>query len=147
MYNPIIVEELAKSYKYDREKEVKTIGLLKAVLSWLPRETKVGVWLQSLAFRMVLSRTYTIFADHYPQWVDCSFDEYFVRHIAAPLLARYLQQPTTPPSPDELATLWADQFRTDSPAKKYIAKITPATADFLDWLEAELHQHPIFRSL
>ncbi len=29
MYNPVIMAELAKSYKYDREKEVKTIALLK----------------------------------------------------------------------------------------------------------------------
>lgn len=127
--------------------ESRLVSITKTGLSWIPGVRLVQGWLRALAFRAALKRTYTSFACQEEEWVDAFFDEHFIRHYAAPLLNRYLQQDTDPPSPVELATVWADQFRPGSPAKKYIAKLTPVAADFLASLEADLQRYPVFRDL
>jgi hypothetical protein len=141
--NPVIHQELRTA----TTTELVLVPITNVVFSWMPHETKVPIWLKSLAFRMCLSRAYATFAHHYPDWVETLFDEHFVQHRAAPLLKRYLR-PLCPPAPIELATLWATQFSSDSSAaKRYATELIPAAADFLGWLEAELHHHPMFRNL
>ena len=63
--------------------------LTKAIFSWLPA-TKASGWVRGLVFRMALKRAYASFAGYYPQWVASLFDEYFLRHGAASLLAGYV---------------------------------------------------------
>ncbi len=69
-----------------------------------------------------------------------------MRHRAAPLLARFLQQ-MPPLSPAELATAWEAQIEpASSPIRQQrIAQLTPAAADFLAWLAAELRPQPMLR--
>jgi hypothetical protein len=121
-------------------------SIAEVIHGWLPGKVKVRGWLRTLAFRAALGRTYTRFARQEEQWVDSYFDEYFVRHYAAPLLNRYLQD-TPPPTAVELAALWANQFRPDGPAQKHIADLAPVAADFLASLEAELQRYPAFRDV
>ena len=101
----------------------------------LPK-TKVQAWLRTLAFRRAVGRAFTKFAIRHPRWADSCFDEYFVQHVAAWLLAYYIRQPAVPPSPVELASLWVEQFRVADPAQ-YVVKVTPVAANFLALLEAE----------
>lgn len=78
--------------------------------------------------------------------MDFFFDEHFLRHRAAPLLARFLQQ-MPPLSPAELATAWEAQIGpASSPIRQQrMAQLTLAAADFLAWLEAELRPQPMLR--
>ncbi len=110
-----------------------------AVAGRMPRKTKVRYWLQSCVFRVALDCAYSQFADRYPHWVTCLFDEHFLKHSAAPLLRHYRQY-AGPPSPTELAKAWDKQLGPASAAvrERRIAELTPAAADFLECLMAEL---------
>lgn len=125
--------------------EMVLIPVTRAVPKWIPQAAKIRSWLRSLAFQAAISRAYDSFARRYPRWVDSFFDEYFVRHVAAPRLKRCMQRATLP-APVELARLWADQFPPNHPAERYITELTPVAADFLDRLETQLH-YPLFQKL
>ena len=100
---------------------------------------------QRLAFQVALSRAYTAFVRHYPQWAASLFDEHFLTHRAAPFLARCLTRGAAP-DPVELAGAWADQMSLAAAERqRRIAELTPACADFLGWLESELRARPEFR--
>ena len=132
-----------QALKVTTRTEAVWVSITNRVFSRLWPESQVRTWLQSLVFERALGRAYVNFADTYPRWADSFFDEHFVRRTAKPLLSRYLHPSSTlPPSPIELASLWADQFRIDDPARKYRANVTPVAAHFLGCLEAELQ--PLF---
>jgi hypothetical protein len=114
------------------------VPLTKAIFSWLPA-TKAPGWLRGLFFRMALKRAYTSFAGYYPQWAASLFDEHFLRHGAALLLASYKQNGTLPQA-SELALVWDDQLGPTTAAirERRMAELIPVAADFLDWLAVEL---------
>ena len=100
---------------------------------------------QRLAFRVALTRAYTAFARHYPQWAASLFDEHFLTHRAAPFLAGCLTRGAAP-DPAELAGAWADQMSLPpGERQRRIAELAPACADFVGWLESELRARPEFR--
>ena len=110
-----------KQQKVSMFTETPVIPITKAFVNQIPQESKVGSWLQTLAFRAALGRAYTTFAEQYPQWVDSYFDEYFLRHVATPLLDRYLQPHPTPPTPAELRNTIAPMTTANTHA--FIGKI------------------------
>lgn len=120
--------------------------IIKAIINWMPHKDKLRNWLRSLAFQGALTRAYASFARHHPRWVDSYFDEHFVQHNVASLLKQNLQQKGLA-TPEELASLWADQFPPNHPAKKYVTALIPVAADFLRWLDAELKQHSLFQKI
>jgi hypothetical protein len=107
-------------------------------------KTPGGYWLRYLAFQAALTGAYRRFAERYEDWVDCFFDKHFVHRKAKSLLARYLQ-PFDPPAPNELVTLWVDQFPVDHVAQNYMADLTPVAADFLKLLETEMERYVLLR--
>src|SRR4030067_78792 len=62
---------------------------------------------ERLAFKIALARAYTPFARHHPQWTASLFDQHFLTHTAAPILACCLLRDDSP-HPAELAGVWAD---------------------------------------
>lgn len=103
------------------------------VTSWLERKS------QQRAFRQAVSQAYTIFAQRYPEWTASYFDEYFLTHDAAFLLAR-IGQGVASPRPFALAYVWSYQMTwfTEETRQRLIAELTPVASDFLCLLEAEL---------
>lgn len=103
---------------------------------------------QRSAFRAALASAYSTFVCHHPQWAAALFDEHFLTHRAIPVLARCVTRDGQP-TPGGLAAVWADQMALlEGPRRRrLIAALTPAAADFLRWLEAELRSRPEFKSL
>jgi hypothetical protein len=98
-----------------------------------------------LVLRTAVRDTFAHFAGQYPTWTACLFDEYFLTHRAAPLLARYIRAEVRP-TPFELASAWDEQF---GPAAmtirtQRIADLMPAAEYFLQQLEAELSRYSLF---
>ena len=111
------------------------------VKSWLGRDP------QRLAFQVALTKAYTAFAEKHPDWAQSLFDEHFLTHSAAPILALCLQREDTAP-PEDLAIAWADQMGRRGDARQtFIAQIEPVAADFLDMLDTELRARPEFQPL
>src|SRR5712691_2755647 len=82
-----------------------------------------------LAFREALKYAYRSFYLQYPDLADSLFDEYFLQHSAAPILARCLLT-TNLPDPSELVQVWAEQL--GQPLRKAnVNRLTHAAADFL----------------
>jgi len=71
------------------------------VRKWLKRDP------ERLAFKAALSRVCITFTEHHPEWAAPFFNEQFLAHRAAPLLARCLTR-HAPPDGAELAAIWAD---------------------------------------
>ena len=101
---------------------------------------------QCLAFRGALTRAYATWAPHHWEWVDYSFNEYFLTHRAASRLIRYLED-TTWLDPAELAQLWAEQFMwfDEEMRQRHMAQLIPTATHFLSCLEAELRARPEFQ--
>jgi hypothetical protein len=116
--------------------------LTKAVFNYIPATTAPG-WVRRLVFRAALKRAYTGFAGYYPQWAASLFDEYFLDHGAASLLAGYMREGRLPQA-SQLALAWDGQLGPNSAAvrERRIAELTPVAADFLDWLSLELAVSP-----
>jgi hypothetical protein len=110
--------------------------------AWLPGQTRLRNWLQNRAFRTALHQAQQQFARQYPEWTASLFDEYFLKHNAAPLLVHYLQH-AAPSTPLELATTWDEHLGPASATvrQRRIAELTPAAADFLRSLEANLQRN------
>lgn len=106
--------------------------------SWLGRQPWLVKQSRQRAFRRAISQAYATFSQNYPDWADYLFDEHFLTHQAAPLLARHLQG-YPPPQPAELAQVWAGQlfWEEESLKQKHIAALMPAAASFLRLLESE----------
>ena len=104
--------------------------------------TWVGQGWQKWVFQAALRRTYSQFAEAYPQWVACLFDKHFVTYYLAPLLEeRYLQQQLLPEAA-ELAKAWDKELDLASleVRQRRIAELTPAAGDFIRWLAVELQK-------
>ena len=115
----------------------------------LPEKTCAWLGLDSqlLAFQVALTRALSMFARAYPQWVASLFDEYFLIHYAAPLLACTIKRDDTL-IPVELAITWADQMELNEVVRvQLIAELTPIASNFIRWLETELRTLPEFQPL
>ena len=135
--------------------EALLAAITEAVFSFLLEKTglteKVQAWLgrdpQRLAFQVALARAFPRFAHAYPQWIESLFDEHFLTHQAASLLARTLVR-TNMLTPAELATAWADQMGLNERQRtQFIAELTPVASNFLRWLDAELRTRREFQPL
>jgi len=102
---------------------------------------------QQQLFQEMVGRAYTNWAPHNWEWVDFSFDEYFLTHKAAPLLARYLEDSVSP-DPTELAITWSEQFKwfDEGMRQRHLTLLVPAASQFLRYLEVQLRAHPKFQS-
>lgn len=88
----------------------------KTFLVWaIQAETKIRHWLQQLMLRRAVAQAFQEFLMTHPRWAASLFDEYFLKGSAEPLLARYLES-TIPPTPAELAAIWANQLGPMSPS-------------------------------
>lgn len=123
--------------------ELVILPLTRTVFNWLPSRFKVPGWIRDLTFRMALKRAYVSFASYYPQYAASLFDEYFLNHGTASLLAGYRRDGHLP-QPVELALAWESQLGPASATicKQRIAELIPVAADFLDWLAVELAISP-----
>lgn len=116
-------------------------GLADRVRVWLGRD------LQRLAFQVALTRAYTAFVQRHPDWAATLFDEHFLVHGAAPLLAQTLLR-ASPATPTAFAAAWADQLTLAPEGRaRRIAELTPVAADFLQLLDREVRARPEFQPL
>jgi len=119
------------------------LGLVDQVRANLSTDEK------QLAFETALARTYTAFARNYPMWAAPLFDEYFLKsEPVIDLLAKLLTRRDRP-DPKEFARLFANHISQhySEHRERLIDDVTPAAADFLKWLEAELENQKALRSL
>lgn len=93
-------------------------------------------------FRDALTRAFTAWAPQHWEWVDYLFNEHFLTHRVAPLLAT-CRQDGIQLDPVKLANIWAEQLTwfDDEMKQKHMAKIVPAATDFLLCFETELRSH------
>jgi WD40 repeat protein len=104
---------------------------------------------KQLAFETALARAYTAFARHYPMWTASLFDKYFLKsEPVIELLAKLLTRRGRP-DPKEFARLFANYIgqHYSEHRERLIDDVTPAAADFLKWLEAELENQEVLRPL
>jgi WD40 repeat protein len=119
------------------------LGLFDRVRAILSTDDK------QLAFETALARAYTAFARHYPMWTASLFDEYFLKsEPVIELLAKLLTRRGRP-DPKEFARLFANHIgqHYSEHRERLIDDVTPAAADFLKWLEAELENQEVLRPL
>jgi|GEM_PF-5999655 len=105
---------------------------------------------QRLAFQVALTRTYATFSEQHPQWTGALFDQHFLAHAAAPLLARCLLR-SDPPTGAELAATWAEHLALSEETRtRRLPEATQVAADFLATLDRELRDRselqPLFDS-
>lgn len=88
-------------------------------------------------FKAAVARAYITFAREYPEWAQYLFDDHFLTHHAAPILADCLQG--LAPSV-AVARVWAEQMTwpVEESRQERIAQLTLVVAHFLELLEAEL---------
>lgn len=116
-------------------------GLADKARSWLGRDP------QRLAFQVALAKAYAGFADRHPDWAYSLFDEHFLAHSAAPMLARCLERDNTA-QPEDLAVAWAEQLGEQRIARQErVAQLEPVAGEFLGLLDAELRARPEFQLL
>jgi hypothetical protein len=119
------------------------LGLVDQVRANLSTDEK------QLAFETALARTYTAFARNYPMWAASLFDEHFLTSKPVIELLATLLTPSGRPDPKEFARLFANHISQhySEHRERLIDDVTPAAADFLKWLEAELENQKALRSL
>lgn len=109
---------------------------------WMLRqETGLRQRLQRRVLRRAQRRAFQQFARRYPHWAESLFDDFFLTHDAAPLIAGYLM-PYRRPTAAELAKAWAAQCpspRSSPPLD--LTEVTQVAAAFLRTLDAELEPY------
>ncbi len=104
---------------------------------------------QRKAFQAALARAYTAFKRQYPDWAEAFFDKTFLtREDVVAELAQLLTRRRAA-NPAAIAHAWGAYFAHNDPERRQelIAEITPAVANFLTWLEAELAEQPALQAL
>jgi hypothetical protein len=119
------------------------LGLVDQVRANLSTDDK------QIAFETALARAYTAFARNYPMWAASLFDEHFLTSKPVIELLATLLTPSGRPDPKEFARLFANHISQhySEHRERLIDDVTPAAADFLKWLEAELENQEALRSL
>ena len=86
-----------------------TNGVPRQVFTWaLRQETWLHRRLQRAALRAAQAQAFARFAAEHPRWAESLFDEHFLCHAAAPLMARALD-PANRPTVFEFAEAWFTQ--------------------------------------
>ena len=122
-------------------------GLLDTALRLTHRRSWIHDQLRRIILKSAVRDTFLHFAAEYPTWTACLFDEHFLTHRAAPLLACYIRSDIRPTAL-ELATAWHEQFGPASMTirSQRVAQFLPAAEYFLQRLEAELSRYSLFTS-
>jgi hypothetical protein len=100
-------------------------------------------WLKQVVerrtFQAALTRAFVTWAPSNWEWVDYSFNEYFLTHQVVPYLI-HCRKEAIRPDPTELANLWAEQFTwfDQEMRQRHVVQLMPAVTNFLSFLEAEL---------
>ena len=91
------------------------------------------------AYKNALRSTFEDFEKQHPDWTANLFDESFLQHEGASVLAKLLQRDRHA-TPSELAEKWADSLRIKEPDRRtaYMRELEPVAADFLVLLSAAL---------
>ncbi len=93
---------------------------------------------QARAFTQAIQTVYARWAPRHRHWANAFFDEHFLLHRAAPLLAHY-RLGKLGATDSLLAQQWADQFRFSVARRaQLVAELTPVAANFLYLLKVEL---------
>jgi hypothetical protein len=87
--------------------------------------------------KRALHSAHLIWSKRYPEWSAAFFDAHFLRTRVIPLLVACQDELATV-DPVILAQAWADQFPgAENRHPRLIAELTPAAADFLQFVVAE----------
>jgi hypothetical protein len=110
------------------------------LVTWAIHATRwLQGWLEQLLVQQASAWAYVRFARAYPRWAQSLFDDYFLRHTAAPLLRRAVR-PQQHPTAVELAQAWWAQLARPAAEgqEDQLAEVIPVAAAFLAELDAEL---------
>lgn len=77
-----------------------------------------------------------------PDYANIGFDEHFMKNGGASLMEPFLNGGELP-TPDELTSVWADQFPyANESRQRAIANITPMVIDFVELLASQVESAP-----
>ena len=113
------------------------------IFSWaLCQETWLHRRLQRAALRAAQAQAFAHFAHEHPLWAESLFDEYFLSHAAAPLVARAIE-PANYPTAFEFAEAWFTQCAAPGTTAEGVnlAEATMAAFAFLRHLHTALQPY------
>ena len=113
------------------------------IFTWaLRKETWLHRRLQQAMLRTARAQAFAQFAEAHPRWAESLFDEHFLSHAAAPLIARAVE-PANRPSPSELAAAWFAQCAAPGASARDadLTEVAMAAAEFLRYLDAALQPY------
>jgi hypothetical protein len=120
-----------------------TSSMPQQIFTWAFRqETWLHRQLQRAALRMALAQAFARFAAEHPIWAESLFDEHFLNHHAAPLVARVLES-ANPPTAFEFAEAWFVQCAAPGATAEEanLAEVAMAAFTFLSHLDAALQPY------
>ena len=113
------------------------------IFTWaLRQETWLHRWLQRAALRAAQAQAFARFAEEHPRWAESLFDEYFLNHAAASLVARAIE-PANRPTAFEFAEVWFAQCAApgSNAESANLAEAALAAFAFLRHLDAALQPY------
>jgi hypothetical protein len=120
-----------------------TNRLPQQIFTWaLQQETWLHRRLQRAALRAAQAQAFARFAHEHPLWAESLFDEHFLNHAAAPLIARALDSDHRP-SVFEFAEAWFTQCAapgTNAEAAN-LAEVAMAAFAFLCHMDTALQPY------
>jgi hypothetical protein len=120
-----------------------TNGVQRQIFTWaLRQETWLHRRLQRAALRAAQAQAFARFAEEHPLWATSLFDEHFLCHGAAPLVARAIE-PANRPTASEFAAAWFAQCAAPGATAQDInlAEVAWAASEFLRYLDAALQPY------
>ena len=113
------------------------------IFTWAFRqETWLQRRLQRAVLRAAQAQAFARFAEEHPLWATSLFDEHFLGHAAAPLVARALD-PANRPTAFEFAEAWFTQCAAPGATAQdaNLAEVIVAASEFLRYLDAALQPY------
>jgi hypothetical protein len=113
------------------------------IFGWaLRQETWLHRRLQQAALRAARAQAFARFAADNPLWAESLFDEHFLSHAAAPLIARAID-PANRPTPSEFAIAWLAQCAAPGATARdaNLTEVALAAAEYLRHLDAALQPY------
>jgi hypothetical protein len=113
------------------------------IFTWaLRHETWLRRRLQRAALRAAQAQAFACFAEEHPLWAESLFDQYFLSHHAASLVARALD-PANRPTPFEFAEAWFTQCAAPGTTAQDadMAEVAMVALAFLRHLDAALQPY------
>lgn len=118
-------------------------SLPRQIFTWaLRHETWLHRRMQRAALRSACAQAYDCFAAEHPLWAESLFDEHFLTHAAAPLVARAIE-PFNRPTASEFAAAWYSQCAAPGAraCDVNLAEVALAASEFLHHLDAALQPY------